>query len=156
MTTNYFRQYITVANFWCYPIRCHVTKYIALEWGLLALSKKLALNIPSNIILYRYFKNHKTFLTCRPNQKNNYQYISYIVLSLCKRPRCTHCESINESTEFLSSNTNEAFWLKNYFNCTSEYYTYLITCKKCYAQYVHQTHQKASKKMNCHRFNICY
>ena len=42
------------------------------------------------------------------------------------------------------------------FNCTSENVIYLITCKKCNAQYVGQTHQKVSKRMNSHHFDILH
>ena len=31
-----------------------------------------------------------------------------------------------------------------------------MTCKTCHAQYVGQTHQKVSKRMNSHRFDICH
>ena len=51
-------------------------------------------------------------------------------VSSCKRNRCTRCKSINESTEFACSNTNEAFKLISDFDCTSENVIYLITCKK--------------------------
>ena len=54
----------------------------------------------------------------------------------------------HESTEFVCSNTNEAFLLKYDFDCTSENVIYLITCKKCHAQYVGQTHQKKGFKEN--------
>ena len=33
---------------------------------------------------------------------------------------------------------------------------YMITCMKCHAQYVGQTHQKVSKIMNSHLFDICH
>ena len=39
---------------------------------------------------------------------------------------------------------------------TSENVIYLIACKKCNAQYVGQTHQKVSKRMNSHRFDILH
>ena len=74
--------------------------------------------------------------------------------SVCKRRRCTHCKSINESTEFKGSSTIEVFSLKKDFYCTSENVVYLITCKRCNSQYVGQTHQKVSKRMNSHRFDI--
>ena len=75
-------------------------------------------------------------------------------VSSCKRLKCTHCKSINESTEFTSSSTSEIFSLKNDFDCTSKNIIYLITCKRCNSQYVGQTHQKVSKIMNSHRFDI--
>ena len=46
-----------------------------------------------------------------------------------KKRRCTHCKSINESTEFKSSSTREVFSLKKDFDCTSENVIYLIHVK---------------------------
>ena len=88
------------------------------------------------------------------HSKMNFSQNSAGSVSLCKRRRCTHCKSINESTEFKSSSTSEVFSLKKNFDCTSENVIYLITCKRCNSQYVGQTHQKVSKRMNSHRFGI--
>ena len=33
-------------------------------------------------------------------------------------------------------------------------YIYIITCKKCHKQYVGQTNQQVSKRMNSHRYDI--
>ena len=56
----------------------------------------------------------------------------------------------------IHSSTSETFLHKQDLNCTSENVIYLITCKKCNAQYVGQTHQKVSKRMNSHRFDILH
>ena len=39
-------------------------------------------------------------------------------------------------------------------SCSSTDVIYLITCKKCAKQYVGQTHQKCSQRMNSHKFDI--
>ena len=48
------------------------------------------------------------------------------------------------------------FLHKRDFNCISENSIYFITRKKCNAQYAGQTHQKVSKRMNSHRFDILH
>ena len=72
----------------------------------------------------------------------------------CNRRRCSHCNSIVTDSEFSSSVTNESFSLKCSANCSSKDVIYLITCKKCKKQYVGQTHQQVSKRMNSHRFDV--
>ena len=39
-------------------------------------------------------------------------------------------------------------------DCTSQNVIYLIECKRCNKQYVCQTNQQVSKRMNSHKFNI--
>ena len=73
-------------------------------------------------------------------------------MSACKKCRCIHCKTINESDNFSSTSKSD----KQDLNCISENVIYLITCKKCNAQYVEQTHQKVSKRMNSHRFDILH
>ena len=38
--------------------------------------------------------------------------------------------------------------------CSARNVIYLISCKKCNKQYVGQTSQQASKRMNSHKFDI--
>ena len=72
----------------------------------------------------------------------------------CNRRRCSHCKSIIEGTNFTNTNTNETFELRFSGTCASNDMIYLITCKKCKMQYVGQTHQLLSMRMNSHKFNI--
>ena len=39
-------------------------------------------------------------------------------------------------------------------SCTSQNVIYLIECKRCNLQYIGQTNQQVSKRMNSHRFDI--
>ena len=39
-------------------------------------------------------------------------------------------------------------------SCTSQNVIYLIECKRCNMQYIGQTNQQVSKRMNSHRFDI--
>ena len=123
-------------------------------WGLLALSQKSSVNYIFQHKPVLAFKRPQNLADILTHSKMNFSKSQTGSVSSCKRRRCTHCKSINESTEFVCSNTNEAFLLKYDFDCTSENVIYLITCKKCHAQYVGQTHQKVSKRMNSHRFDI--
>ena len=72
----------------------------------------------------------------------------------CNRRQCSHCKSIIEGTNFTSTNTNETFELRFSGTCASNDVIYLITFKKCKMQYVGQTHQLLSMRMNSHKFNI--
>ena len=119
-------------------------------WGLLALSEKQSV---------KYVFQHKPILAFKRPQnlgdilihsKMNFSQNPTGSVSACKKCRWTHCKTINESENF-----SETFLHKQDFNCTSENVIYLITCKKCNAQYVGQTHQKVSKRMNSHRLIFC-
>ena len=75
-------------------------------------------------------------------------------VSKCNRPRCSHCSSIVESNSFLSTTASASFSVRENFTCASSDVIYLITCKKCNIQYVGQTQQKCSQRMNKHKFDI--
>ena len=127
-----------------------INKYL----GLLALSQNPSVK---NVFQHKpvlAFKRPQNLGYTLTHSKMNFSPNSAGSVSSCKRHRCTHCKSINESTEFKSSSTSEVFSLKRDFDCTSENVIYLITCKRCNSQQVGQTHQKVSKRMDSHRFNI--
>jgi hypothetical protein len=75
-------------------------------------------------------------------------------VSKCCRPRCTHCNNIVETNNFSSTTIPKEFAIKRDFSCISSDVIYLITCKKCKKQYVGQTQQKCSQRMNSHKFDI--
>ena len=75
-------------------------------------------------------------------------------VSKCNRPRCSDCSSIVESNSFSSTTASAAFNVRENFSCASSDVIYLITCKKCHLQYVGQTQQKCSQRMNKHKFDI--
>ena len=72
----------------------------------------------------------------------------------CNRRRCSHCKNIVKSDVFTSSRTQNSFNLRFSTDCTSQNVIYLIECKRCNMQYVGQTNQQVSKRMNSHRFDI--
>ena len=127
-----------------------VNKY----WDLLKLSNSpavRALHDSNPILALKRPKNIKDTLikTKLPTFCNN-KFNS----SKCSRTRCSHCSNIVESDHFTSSQTNSEFKLNFDSNCTSSNVIYLITCKRCSMQYVGQTSQQVSKRMNSHRFDI--
>ena len=122
-------------------------------WNLLNLSEKDSVKYLHNykpVIAYKRPKNlqdsltHSTLKTSCVSGKSN----------KCNRSRCTHCKSIIETNLFNSTTTGETFKLRVNGNCASSDVIYLITCKKCKIQYVGQTGQLLSKRMNSHRFDI--
>ena len=74
----------------------------------------------------------------------------------CKRCRCTHCSTIKESDCFTITNRASVHKINHDLSCTSTAVVYLITCKKCKAQYVGQTRQKCANRMNKHKFDIAH
>ena len=74
----------------------------------------------------------------------------------CYRRRCTHCSTINESNLFTCTTSSTVHNINNDLSCTSTDVTYLITCKKCKAQYVGQTHQKCANRINSHKYDIAH
>ena len=67
---------------------------------------------------------------------------------------CSHCNSIAHSQTFTSISTGETFTMRHNTNCKSINVVYLITCSQCQTQYVGQTRQPVSSRMNSHRFDI--
>ena len=88
------------------------------------------------------------------HSKMNESAVSYNVTK-CNRRRCSHCLTINESDCFTSSTTSCVHKIRQTLSCISTDVIYLITCKKCEAQYVGQTHQKCANRMNNHIFDYC-
>ena len=122
-------------------------------WDLFNLSSKESLNFLHNhtpVIAFKRAKNLQDCLTHSILNKPNESSQS----TKCNRRRCTHCSSIIESTHFTSTNTNETFNLHFSSDCRSKDVIYMITCKKCKKQYIGQTHQLVSNRMNSHKFDI--
>ena len=120
-------------------------------WDLILLSGKesvKALHTYKPILAFSRPKNIKDFLVksfLKPNMFSS---------RTCNRHRCTHCVNINVDSKFSSSVTGSVYNLRFDADCTSKHVIYLITCKKCTQQYVGQTNQNVSRRMNSHRFDI--
>ena len=107
------------------------------------------------VLAYKRGKNLKDFLVKSRHTSTSLPAVPVSARSKrCSRPRCTHCPRIVETNEFASSSNMSRFKLRFDTDCTSSKVIYLITCKKCKLQYVGQTRQKVSQRMNSHKFDI--
>jgi hypothetical protein len=123
-------------------------------WDLLKLSKEKSVrDVNENytpIVAFKRPKNLSDYLIKSDlNVQDNIQGANS-----CNRPRCSHCKNINKGTQFTSHNTGETFNLRCNTTCKSDNVIYLITCTECNLQYVGQTSQQVSKRMNSHRFDV--
>ncbi len=122
-------------------------------WDLLKLSSKTSvksLHKSKPMLAYKRPKNLKDYLISSKLEKTYKNGSS----TKCNRPRCSHCSFINENTSFNSMYTKETFNMRCDTNCATSNVIYLITCKKCSIQYIGQTSQQLSKRMNQHRSDI--
>jgi len=136
------------------PSLPNIGKIINKYWDLLKLSCKASvksLHESKPTLAYKRPKNLKDYLINSKLEKTLYKKGSS---TKCNRPRCSHCSFINENTSFNSNNTKETFNMRCDTNCATSNVIYLITCKKCGIQYIGQTSQQISKRMNQHRSDI--
>ena len=105
------------------------------------------------IMAYSRPKNIKDILTRSKFSLSNDHILSS---NKCNRRRCTHCCNIVTDSYFTSNITDDTFNVRFYTDCASKdvIYMYIITCKKCNKQYIGETKQMVSKRMNSHRFDI--
>ena len=137
------------------PSLPNIGKIINQYWGLLKISasesvRRLFESKP--IVAYKRPTNIHDILV---HTKMGKQTASFNVTK-CNRKRCSHCSTINESDCFTSTNTASVHKVNYDLSCTSTSVIYLITCKKCKAQYVGQTRQKCANRMNNHKYDIAH
>lgn len=135
------------------PSLPNIGKIINQYWNLLKYSKSESvrkLHTYKPLVAYKRPTNLEDMLVhSRLNRA-----VKFGTVKKCNRTRCSHCSSIIESNSFTSTTVSTSFNLKEHFNCASTDVIYLITCKKCHLQYVGQTQQKCSQRMNKHKFDI--
>lgn len=135
------------------PSLPNIGKIINQYWNLLKYSKSESVRQLYNykpIVAYKRPSNLQDMLV---HSRFN-RTVRFGTVLKCNRPRCSHCASIIESDSFTSTTLSSSFDLKENFTCASSDVIYLITCKKCRLQYVGQTQQKCSQRMNKHKFDI--
>lgn len=71
----------------------------------------------------------------------------------CER-NCSTCPHMAITTTFTSTSTGKSYKIQGSFSCTSWNVIYLITCKACHLQYVGQTSNTLSTRMNQHLSSI--
>lgn len=72
----------------------------------------------------------------------------------CNRPRCLCCSHIIVGSSFSASNSKSVHYVDRDYDCCSSNILYLITCRRCKAQYVGQTSQQLKDRLNNHRSDI--
>ena len=72
----------------------------------------------------------------------------------CKNPRCKTCIQVSNSNHFTNAETNKIYPIKGNMDCDSTNLIYLISCKKCPAQYVGETGNSLRTRFTQHRYNI--
>ncbi len=72
----------------------------------------------------------------------------------CKTKDCQYCALIQHHGRVISHITNRTYYAPLGTNCKSNNLVYLITCKKCLAQYVGETFWPLHKRMYEHLYSI--
>ena len=54
----------------------------------------------------------------------------------CYGKRCEVCENVTETWTFTSTGTQNTYKINHQFNCSEKCLVYLLTCNKCFKQYV--------------------
>ena len=133
------------------PSLPNIGKIINQYWGLFKISTSESVR-RLYIVAYKRPTNVHDMLVhskiSKPRSDSNF--------TKCYRRRCIHCSTINDSNLFTSTTTSTVHKINNDLSCTSTDVIYLITCKKCKAQYVRQTHQKCANHMNSHKYDIAH
>ena len=69
----------------------------------------------------------------------------------CDSRRCMTCKNIQCTQKFSSTHTGEKFIIYCNANCKTENIIYLLECAICGLQYIGETKQQLSKRLNRHR-----
>lgn len=136
------------------PSLPNIGEIINKYWGILKCSESSTVQE-----LFKYkpivaFKRPTNLKDILVHSKLNQNFDKNGCVTKCKRSRCSHCSSIVVTNKFSSTTMSTEYDVKHQLNCSSNGVIYLITCKKCKKQYVGQTQQKCSIRMNSHRFDI--
>ena len=121
-------------------------------WDLLQLSNKASVNSVhayKPILAFRRPKNLRDYLV-----RSSFADRTHHFSQTCDRRRCSNCKNIIKADVFTSNRTQESFKMRYSTDCTSQNVIYLIERKRCNMQYIGQTNQQVSKRMNSHRFDI--
>ena len=72
----------------------------------------------------------------------------------CYDKQCEVCENVKETSIFTGTATQNTYKIIHQFNCSEKCLVYLITCNKCFKQYVGQTVDEFFQRWNiCQRWN---
>ena len=71
----------------------------------------------------------------------------------CYGKRCEVCENVTETSTFTSTATQNTYKKNHQFNCSDKCLVYLLTCNKCFKQYVGQTVDEFCRRWNNYKSN---
>ena len=71
----------------------------------------------------------------------------------CYCKRCEVCKNVTETSTFISTTTQNTYKINHQFNCSEKCLVYLVTCNKCYKQYVRQTVDEFCRTWNNYKSN---
>ena len=75
--------------------------------------------------------------------------------NFCGAPTCVTCKFHGrENVHFTSFQRNSFFKIHSFLNCKTTNIVYLISCEKCYLQYVGETGRSLADRVREHRSNI--
>ena len=121
-------------------------------WDLLQLSQSASVNSVhayKPILAFKRPKNLRDYLV-----HSSFVDETHHFSQTCDRRRCSHCKNIIKTDVFTSRSTQASFKMRFSTSCTSQNVIYLVECKRCNMQYIGQTNQQVSRRMNSHRFDI--
>ena len=73
----------------------------------------------------------------------------------CKKCKGCHvCPKIEETGTFRSTNTRKVYKIKQSVNCSSDWVIYLVTCQKCFGQYVGKSQTIFKKRHSNHKQEV--
>ena len=71
----------------------------------------------------------------------------------CYGKRCEVCDNVTETSTFTSTITQNTYKTNHQFNCNKKCLVYLLTCNKCFKQYVGQTEDEFYRWWNNYKSN---
>ena len=71
----------------------------------------------------------------------------------CYGNRCEVCDNVTETSTFTSTVTQNTYKINHQFNCSEKCLVYLLTCNKCFKQYVGQTVDEFRRRWNNYKSN---
>ena len=128
------------------PSLPNICQVINKHWDLLQLSHKdsiSSVHAYKPILAFKRPKNLRDYLV-----RSSFVDKSHHFSQTCGRRRCCHCKIIIKTGVFTSNCSQESFQMCYLTSCTSQNVIYLIECKRCNMQYIGQTNQKVSKRID--------
>ena len=71
----------------------------------------------------------------------------------CYGKQCEVCDNVTEISTFISTATPSTYKINNEFNCRERCLVYLLTCNKCFKQFVWQTGDEFRRRWNSYKSN---